>query len=146
MTLSQYVEKRNGVPMGAPYSLRNMLQRSLGAGSFVRFWHYWNPIWGYYLARYVLKPSRHFLPAPLAVVFTFFISGLLHDIAVSLVKWQLILVFSAWFTLLGIIVVISQHFAVNYGRFPWLGRAAINVAILVISWQLCLGICRLVAS
>lgn len=134
MTLSQYVEKRNGVPMGAPYSLRNMLQRSLGAGSFARFWHYWNPIWGYYLARYVLKPSRQFLPAPLAVVFTFFISGLLHDIAVSLVKWQLIFVFSTWFTLLGIIVVISQHFAVNYDRFPWLGRAAINVAILAMSW------------
>lgn len=136
MTLSQYVAKRNGVPLGASHSLRNMLKRSLGAHSFAQFWHYWNPIWGYYLARYVLRPSSHFLPKSMAVVFTFFISGLLHDVAVSLVKWQLIFLFSPWFSLLGCIVVFSKHYAISYGRFPWLVRAAINIAILLLSWQL----------
>lgn len=45
-TLSEYVERRNGVPLGARGSLANMLRRSLGARSFAGFWRYWSPIWG----------------------------------------------------------------------------------------------------
>ncbi len=48
MKLSEYVKKRNGVPIGHPNSLRNNLQRSLGANNFSTFWNFWNPIFGYY--------------------------------------------------------------------------------------------------
>ncbi len=51
--LVQYVYRRNGVPLGDSNSLRNMFIRSFGAGSFARFWQYWNPIFGYGLGKYV---------------------------------------------------------------------------------------------
>ncbi len=51
LTLGQYVQHRNGVPLGDGKSLQNMLHRSLGAASFAGFWQYWNPIWGYGLGK-----------------------------------------------------------------------------------------------
>jgi len=45
MTLSKYVLKRNGVPLGAKGSLLKNLENSFGAESNVLFWKYWNPIW-----------------------------------------------------------------------------------------------------
>lgn len=51
LTLAQYVHRRNGVPLGDSGSLRNMLIRSFGAGSFGRFWQYWNPIFDYGLGK-----------------------------------------------------------------------------------------------
>jgi hypothetical protein len=134
ISLSAYVKKRNGVPMGASRSLRNMLRRSLGAGSFALFWHYWNPIWGFYLARNIMQPLSAIVPRWLAVMVTFSVSGLLHDAAVSLVKWQLCWFFSSWFTLMGGIVVLSAHFALNYSAQPWWRRAAINSLFLVSSF------------
>lgn len=75
ISLSAYVKKRNGLPLGASGSMRNMLQRSLGAGGFHLFWHYWNPIWGYYLSRHVMKPLSQVFPKGLATVVTFSVSG-----------------------------------------------------------------------
>ena len=63
MSLTEYVQYRNGVPLGASGSLQNMLVRSLGAGTFAKFWQNWNPIWGYALGRYIYKPLNQFLPA-----------------------------------------------------------------------------------
>ena len=84
LTLSEYVRRRNGVAMGAPGSLSNMLARSLGAGSFGEFWRYWNPIWGYGLGKYVFAPLKKALPPALALVATFVVSGALHDLATML--------------------------------------------------------------
>ena len=86
ITLSEYVKKRNGVALGASGSMTNMLKRSLGANSFYLFWQYWNPIWGYYLSRKVMKPLSDFLPIWLAIILTFAVSGGLHDLAVTMVK------------------------------------------------------------
>ncbi|MBK8904458.1 MAG: hypothetical protein IPM53_24985 [Anaerolineaceae bacterium] len=47
LRLRQYVQLRNGVPLGDSKSLRKMLRGSLGAASFAAFWQYWNPIWGF---------------------------------------------------------------------------------------------------
>lgn len=133
LSLSQYVKKRNGVALGAKYSMRNMLWRSFGAKSFPVFWHYWNPIWSYYLSRNVMRPLRVFLPASLAILITFLISGALHDLAVSLVKWQVTLFFTPWFGLMGLIVLASSKLAVSYGNYSWLTRATINAFIIGIS-------------
>jgi hypothetical protein len=89
ISLSEYVKKRNGVPLGASGSMGNMIERSLGADSFYMFWRYWNPIWGYYLSRNVMRPLSLFLPIWLATILTFAVSGGLHDLAVTLVKWRL---------------------------------------------------------
>ncbi|MFD2167001.1 acyltransferase [Thalassotalea euphylliae] len=130
-SLAQYVKKRNGVPLGAKHSLRNMLTRALGAGSFPVFWQYWNPIWGYYLYRKVMQPSSSFLPAWLAVIVTFFISGALHDLAIALVKWQVFVFFTPWFTLMGAMVVVSKYFSISYSKLPWFARSLINIAWIV---------------
>ncbi|WOX06126.1 hypothetical protein [Microbulbifer pacificus] len=130
VSLSQYVRRRNGVSLGANHSMRNMLSRSLGAGSFPVFWHYWNPIWGYYLSRNIMKPLGLFMPSWLAVVFTFLVSGALHDLAVSLVKWKVIIFFTPWFSLMGVAVVLSKYFAISYRSYPWIVRAAINILFI----------------
>jgi hypothetical protein len=65
MNLSEYVEKRNGVPIGHPSSLRNNLHRSLGAKNFSVFWNFWNPIFGYYLGTKVFKPLKKVFPIAL---------------------------------------------------------------------------------
>jgi hypothetical protein len=116
--------------------MRNMLTRSLGAKSFPVFWYYWNPIWSYYLSRNVMRPLNKFLPTSLAVFITFIISGALHDLAVSLVKWKAVFFFTPWFGLMGLIVIASTKLSVSYGHFAWHTRATINVFIIVVT--LCL--------
>ncbi|MFN6971501.1 MAG: hypothetical protein ACK4NN_11585 [Rheinheimera sp.] len=131
LTLSEYVKKRNGVALGASHSMRNMLSRSLGAMSFAVFWHYWNPIWGYYLSCYVMRPLRSFLPLSLATLITFMVSGALHDLAVSLVKWHAVIFFTPWFGVMGLVVIGSSKIGISYGHFAWYIRAFINVFIIV---------------
>ena len=127
LSLSSYVKKRNGVPLGAKGSMRNMLSRSLGAKSFRIFWQYWNPIWGYYLSRNVMKPLNRFLPAWMAIFLTFLVSGALHDLAVSFVKFQPIFFFTPWFGMMGLIVIASYKYNISYGSSAWSVRALINV-------------------
>ena len=135
ISLSAYVKKRNGVPLGASGSMRNMIQRSLAADSFYLFWRYWNPIWGYYLSRNVMKPLSVFLPIWLATILTFAVSGGLHDLAVTLVKWRVTFFFTPWFVLMGILVVASKTFSISYGAYHWSIRALLNITII--------GICLL---
>ena len=133
ITLSEYVKKRNGVALGEPGSMVNMLKRSLGAGSFYLFWQYWNPIWGYYLSRNIMKPLSKRLPLWLAIILTFAVSGALHDLAITLVKWQLTFFFTPWFSIMGIIVLVTKKFAISYGEHHWLIRALINLSLIAVS-------------
>lgn len=136
LTLSRYVKKRTGVPLGASHSMRNMLSRSLGAGSFPQFWQYWNPVWSYYLSRNVMRPLSNILPDSIAVLFTFLVSGALHDLAVSLVKWKAVFFFTPWFGLMGLIVITSSKLDITYRHFARSFRAAINLSVIAAS--LCL--------
>ncbi|WP_390607910.1 acyltransferase [Alteromonas gracilis] len=133
LSLAQYVKKRNGVPLGASDSMKNMLSRSFGASSFPVFWHYWNPIWGYYLSRNVMRPVANFLPISLATFITFLVSGALHDIAVSIIKWKAILFFTPWFGLMGLMVIGSKRVGISYGHVSWPVRALINASFIFIS-------------
>ena len=133
LSLAQYVKKRNGVPLGASDSMKNMLSRSFGASSFPVFWHYWNPIWGYYLSRNVMRPIANFLPISLATFITFLVSGALHDIAVSIIKWKAIFFFTPWFGLMGLMVIVSKGAGISYGHVSWPVRALINASFIFIS-------------
>ena len=133
LSLAQYVKKRNGVPLGASDSMKNMLSRSFGASSFPAFWNHWNPIWGYYLSRNVLRPLANFLPIYLATFTTFLFSGALHDIAVSIVKWKIILFFTPWFGLMGLIVIFSKWAGISYGQVSWPVRALTNASFIFVS-------------
>jgi hypothetical protein len=133
LSLSQYVKRRNGVPLGDSQSMRNMFSRSLGAKSFPVFWYYWNPIWSFYLSRNVMRPLSNLLPKSMAIFITFLFSGGLHDLAVSLVKWKTIVFFTPWFGLMGLIVIISSKTDISYRKYSWPARAAINSTIIFTS-------------
>ncbi|MCB9423451.1 MAG: hypothetical protein H6667_26885, partial [Ardenticatenaceae bacterium] len=131
LTLSQYVHLRNGVPLGDSKSLRNMLNRSLGAASFAAFWQYWNPIWGYGLGKYVYRPLRRILPPFTAFIVTFIISGGIHDLATMVIRGSFAFLFTPWFFLLGVGAVLGRAFGMDLAKRPWLIRASINFAYLL---------------
>ncbi|WP_334060497.1 acyltransferase [Alteromonas sp. S005] len=133
VSLAQYVKKRNGVPLGASGSMRNMLFRAFGARSFQVFWRHWNPIWGYYLSRDIMRPLANFLPISLATLVTFLVSGALHDIAVSIIKWKIVLFFTPWFGLMGLLVIVSKAVGISFGQFSWIARAIINASLVFVS-------------
>jgi hypothetical protein len=136
MSLSDYVRFRNGVALGVPGSLSNMLKRSVGAGSFAAFWRYWNPIWGYYLSRLIMRPLARFLPTWLAIILTFVVSGASHDLAVSLVRWQPTLFITPWFALMGATVVVTEGLGITYHQRAWAVRAMANTSLIAA----CLGL------
>jgi hypothetical protein len=129
--LAEYVERRTGVPLGARGSLTNMLHRSLGSETFAGFWLYWNPIWGYYLGRYVNAPMRRFLPPAAALIITFLVSGVIHDTVITAVRGSLTVLFVPWFLLLGLIVVVSSSAGIRCGSRMWAVRALVNVSLVV---------------
>lgn len=124
------MRRRNGVPLGAPGSLRNMFHRALGATSFAGFWRYWNPIFGYVLARYVHAPLQRFVPTPVSVVITFAVCGALHDLVTAAVRGSAAFLFTPWFVFLGIGVVIGSALSLDLRALPWLGRATVHLAYL----------------
>jgi hypothetical protein len=128
MTLSQYVLRRNGVPLGARRSFRNMVYRSFGAESFAVFWKYWNPIWGYYLGRYVYSPIKKVVPTSLAVIGTFVVSGAIQDVVISAVTGSIYVLFTPWFLLLGI----GSQIPINVARRSWWHRATVNLSYVVV--------------
>jgi hypothetical protein len=139
LTLAQYVLLRNGVPLGHGQSLRNMLQRSLGAASFAAFWQYWNPIWGYGLGKYVYAPLRRVLPAVAAFLLTFIISGGIHDLVTMAISRYVAFFFTPWFFLLAVGAVIGRVIGMDLADRPWGVRAGINLTYLLFCLALTLA-------
>ena len=131
VTLGQYVHRRNGVPLGTSGSLRNMFRRSLGAGSLEVFWRYWNPVFGYYLARFVDSPLRRLVPRSVAQVLTFVVCGALHDLVTMAVRGSATFFFTLWFLFLGVGVVIGRWAGMDIMKHPWAVRAGINLTYVV---------------
>lgn len=130
ITLADYIKKRNGVAMGSPKSLRNNLYRSLGAKNFTTFWTYWNPIFGYYLGKYIFKPLKKFLPVGISLLLTFIFCGMVHDTVTTFYRGQLSLFFSVWFLFMGLSVLITKTFKHNFSKQIWVMRAGINLGII----------------
>jgi hypothetical protein len=108
-----------------------MLHRSLGAGTFAGFWRYWNPVFGYYLGRYVYSPSRSFLPRPAALVVTFVFCGALHDLVTTAVRGSVAFFFTPWFFLMSLGVVLGSAVGLDFSHRPWAVRAGVNLAYIV---------------
>lgn len=136
VALREFVKRRNGVPLGSTGSLTNMLKRSFGANAFDKFWLFWNPIWAYYLSRYIMRPTSNILPLPLAVVVTFVVSGALHDLAVLLLTGDNILICTPWFFVMGIAVVLSKSFKIELSKYSFITRATANTSFIVFSYLL----------
>lgn len=119
------------MPFGHSDSLSNMLSRSLGAGKFSIFWQYWNPIWGFYLGKYIFKPLKLFLPQALSLIITFVVCGFIHDLAIMLLKWKFTLLLTPWFLFMGLCVILFDYAKIEYSKSPWIVRAIINIAIIL---------------
>ena len=145
LTLGDYVERRNGVPLGDSNSLRNMLSRSFGAGSFAGFWQYWNPIWGYGLGKYIYSPLQRVLPAAIALIMTFVVSGGIHDLVTMALRQSVTFLFTPWFFLLGLGVVLGRAVGMDLSNRSWWIRAGINLTYLVIGLAITLIAKRLLA-
>ncbi len=136
ISLSRYVYRRNGVKLGHKSSLFNMLVNAFGAPSFYQFWLYWNPVWGYYLGRYIMRPLSKRLPSFIALILTFAVSGLLHDVAVSLIKMNFVFIFTPWFMIMGAIAVLSKHYSNILSNSHFIVCSVINLIILCSSFYL----------
>lgn len=130
------------MPLGAPGSLQNMLYRSFGARSFAGFWQHWNPIFGYYLGTYIFIPLKRLMPSYAALVLTFVVTGIIHDVVTMAVRRDFAFLFTPWFLLLGIGVVLSKATAMDISAKPWGVRAATNTTYLGV----CLALTFLVFS
>ena len=117
--------------MGANNSLKNMIARSLGAGKFSIFWKYWNPIWSYYLGKYIFKPLKIIFPPALSVILSFAFSGFLHDLIIMLLRWNFELLLTPCFLLMGFCVVLGDYAKIDYSKFTWIIRAFINILIIL---------------
>jgi D-alanyl-lipoteichoic acid acyltransferase DltB (MBOAT superfamily) len=136
MTLTEYIKKRNGVPIGNSNSLRNNLYRSLGAKNFSAFWNYWNPVFGYYLGRFVFKPLKKIFPVGIALLFTFIFCGLIHDAVTTIFRGKTSFFFTIWFLLMGLAVLITKFYKHNFSKKIWISRVLINVCIISICFLL----------
>lgn len=140
MKLSEYIKKRNGVSFGHPNSLRSNLQRSLGANNFANFWHYWNPIFGYYLGTKIFRPLKKVFPIAFSLVLTFIFCGLIHDLVTTLLRGKISLFFSVLFLLMGIVVLISKKVNYDLSNKMWIFRALINMSIIGLCFFLTNGL------
>jgi len=140
MKLADYVKRRNGVPLGASGSLRNMMIRSLGAGNFSTFWKYWNSIWGCCLGKFIIKPLKKIIPASLSLILTFAFCGFLYDVVIMIVREGFTLIFTPWFLIMGLWVVVSELIVMDYSKYSWINRAfifmVINGSSLVLAYKI----------
>ena len=132
LNLASYVRRRNGVPLGAAGSLQNMLHRSLGAPSITIFWQYWNPIFGFVLAKYVYRPLNTLLPPALSLVLTFVVCGIFHDLFASAVAGRVVYVCTLWFFLMGLGVLLSKWIKMDLSPFSWIVRALANTSYVAV--------------
>lgn len=130
MNLSEYIKRRNGVPLGHPDSLRNNLQKSLGAKNFSTFWNFWNPIFSYYLGTKVFKPLKRIFPLAFSLILTFVFCGFIHDMVTTLIRQKISLFFSVWFLLMAIFVVLSKQINYDFSNQTWFLRAVANLSII----------------
>ncbi len=140
LSLSQYITYRNGVPAGARGSMRNMLQRSLGAPTFAGFWRHWNPIFSFALGRYIYSPLRRIVPAALALLATIVFCGAIHDLVTMAVRGSPAFLFTPWFFLLGAGVLVGRAVGLDLSGRPWVARAAVNLAYISVCLAITLAI------
>ncbi len=126
--------------------MKKMFKKSFQAKSFREFWWYWNPVYGFYLSAFIFKPLRKIMPQNMAFFFTFAVCGLfLHDIPIVLSVLLLegvLLPFpgTIFFSIVGLINVLSIRFKLKFDNITTMGRVAIHFAMIIGSFIIALAI------
>jgi D-alanyl-lipoteichoic acid acyltransferase DltB (MBOAT superfamily) len=115
-----------------------MLERSFGAGTFAGFWRHWNPVFGYYLGRYIDSPLRRVVPRSVALILTFVFCGVLHDLVTTTIRGSVSLFFTPWFLFFGLGVILGRLAGWNFSSRPWVARATINALYVFVCLALTL--------
>ena len=152
-TLNQFIELRLGHTSTPGRLMKEMLIRAFGAGSFDRFWHYWNPVYGYALYYWCYQRLCRYLPRWMCVLLTFAASGfVLHDLPfgwwVRLIRYfqtgHFPIPFVAlWFLLMGGLTLLSRGMRLDFSNSPFAVRACINTGCILLALFVTLWIAEL---
>jgi hypothetical protein len=115
-----------------PGEISRWFTRSFGAASPGRFWHYWNPTYGYYLLYFIYHPLSRFLPRPLALYATFLTCGFVaHDLLLwAIVRQPRFPIFAVLFSFFAAEVILTEAIGFNLSRRPFAVRAVANVGFV----------------
>ena len=131
-----FIVRQIGEPKHVLRFARDWFVKPLCASSFSKFWHYWNPVYGYVLLFYIYRPLRRLLPRPAAVFLTFIASGfLLHDLpfnlSADLYQGRLgVPSVTILFAVFGALVLLSEALHLDLSRYSQWQRAAANIGWL----------------
>lgn len=134
--LHTYLDYRLGRNQPLWRQTYNVLVRPLAAPSLAEFWRTWNPIWSYYLSVWCYRPVRRLLPHAVAVMVTFTVSGLVHNLLAALLSHRLNPFVTVWFMLYGVVMVASEALHMDLARLPAPVRILVNLAYLIGCYKL----------
>jgi hypothetical protein len=128
-TLKQFKRQVRGE---GPGEVRRWLKRSFGAANPGRFWHYWNPNYGYYLLYFVYHPLSRVLPRPAALYLTFLACGFFaHDLLLwAIVGGPRFPIFSVLFSFFAAEVMVTEALHFDLSKRAFAVRSAANICFL----------------
>lgn len=140
MNLEEYTYYRTGSTKVSTV-IRNMFLKPFVSSSFKSFWKYWNPTWGYFLLFYCYKPLKKNLPAWVALIITFLISGLLHDIIyiIPMMLKEVEFVFpfiTVWFFIISIGILLTEFLQINFNKINVIFRPIFHLGYLIVTFIL----------
>lgn len=133
MTLKEFVTKKFNNRKSLSDCLGYMIKSSFFSKTFREFWTNWNPLWSYFLIFYIYKPLRKVTSKILALIFTFLVSGFLHDLFVMFLLQKIYFLFSLVFLVIGIFILIEQILQINLKGISKYLRPIYHCGILIIS-------------
>jgi hypothetical protein len=128
------------------FLLMRMLDRAFTSPSLSMFWRYWNPVYGYFLSKYIYRPCRRILPRWTSLLLTFAFCGFfLHDA----LAWPAAITrtgklfppphrITAWFTLIAAGILLSEALGLRFDALSRRARIALHLAYLAITLTLAL--------
>ncbi len=77
-----------------------------------------------------MRPISGFVPIWNAVIVTFMMSSLMHDLTISIFYQEIYVLFTLWFSLMGFTLVLTEKLNISYVYPPWSIRALANSIFL----------------
>lgn len=148
VSLDPYLAHRLG-PGTGPQMALNMVARSFTATTLGSFWRYWNAGFQFYLLTYVYRPLRGFLDRKLALLLTFALCGLAHDVflilPITLVSNRAIPFpfVTTWFLIIGISILMTEQLDWKLDALSRGFRVAVHAAFLIATFTVTLGVAKL---